>query len=229
LLVPIQLAAGVGELVALVQTRREYDHVFGIYVPIGVGVFAVIVVLIAFAVLRFRHRPERTAARWHKHEPLEGGYAAVPALVVAGLLYVTFSAEHQVDTVSAREPPSLTIDVVGAKWEWQFSYPRYGITLRSGTIGRQPLVVPTGEAIRFELSSQDVIHAFWVPALRFKRDLIPGRTQAVTLTFGSPGTFPGQCAEFCGLRHADMVFIVHALPPSEFAAWASSRTAGATS
>ncbi len=208
---------------ALVDTRHEYDHVFGIYVPIAAGVFAIIVVSVAFAVLRYRHRPPERAARWHEHNALEGGYALVLAAVVAFLLYVTFSAEHQVDTVSAREAPDVTIDVTAAKWEWTFYYPAYGITRHSGTVGRQALVVPTGEAVRFNLSSADVIHSFWIPYERFKRDAIPGTTEPITLDFDRAGTLSGQCAEFCGLRHADMVFTVDAVSPSAFASWARSR------
>jgi cytochrome c oxidase subunit II len=208
---------------ALVSTRREYDHVFGIYVPIAVGVFAVFALAIILAALRYRRRRPGQAARWHEHNRLEGAYAGVLAVVVAFLLYVTFGAEHQVDTVAAHERPGVTIDVTGAKWEWQFAYPRYGFSVRSGVVGRQLLVVPTGEAIRFNLTSADVIHSFWIPELRYKRDLIPGRTLSATLTFTSAGAFPGQCAEFCGLRHADMVFSVRAVSPGQFRAWAASR------
>ena len=100
----------------------------------------------------------------------------------------------------------------------RFAIRDYAITQRSGTVGRQPLVVPTGEAVRFNLSTVDVIHAFWVPEVRFKRDLIPGATQSVTLVFPTRGTFQGQCAEFCGLRHADMTFNVRAVAPAAFAA-----------
>jgi cytochrome c oxidase subunit II len=213
----------------LIDTRHEYDHVFGIYVPIAIGVFAVIVLAMTFAVLVYRVRPSRPpeqAARWHENNPLEGGYAIGLALVVAFLLYVTFTAEHRVDTVAAAERPALTIDVTGAKWEWQFAYRGYGFTTQSGTAGRQPLVVPTGEAIRFTLRSLDVIHAFWIPALRYKRDLTPGSVQQITLTFTRTGVFGGQCAEFCGLRHSDMVFAVHAVSPTSFATWARSRGKG---
>jgi cytochrome c oxidase subunit 2 len=142
------------------------------------------------------------------------------------LLYLTFAAEHRVDTVSAHERPSLTVDVTGAKWEWTFRYPVYGITRRSGTVGRQPLVVPTGEAVRFNLATTDVIHAFWVPEVRYKRDLIPGATESVTLMFPDAGTFQGQCAEFCGLRHAEMLFTVRAVAPAVFASWARSGGEG---
>jgi cytochrome c oxidase subunit II len=213
-------------LTALVDTRHEYQHLFSIYVPIAIGVFLLVVLATAFVVLRYRRRRPEAAARWHEHNRLEGGYAVMLALVVVFLLYLTFTAEHRVDTVSAHERPAVTVDVTGSKWEWTFRYPAYRITVRSGTVGRQPLVVPTGQAIRFNLATVDVIHAFWVPEVRFKRDLIPGATESVTLTFATAGAFQGQCAEFCGLRHADMVFDVRVVSASAFARWARSGGKG---
>jgi cytochrome c oxidase subunit II len=214
---------------ALVSTRHEYRHLFSIYVPIAIGVFAVIVIATVFSVLRYRRRPPEQAARWYEHNRLEGGYATLLALTVAFLLYLTFTAEHQVDTVANRERPVMTIDVTGAKWEWTFYYPAYRITVRSGTVGRQPLVVPTDQAIRFNLTSLDVIHAFWIPQLEYKHDLIPGSTQVVTLTFPRAGLWQGGCAEFCGLRHSDMVFNVRAVSPAQFTAWASRGGEGSAS
>ena len=210
---------------ALVDTRAEYDHVFSIYVPIAIGVFALIAIAALGAVLVYRRRPPEKAARWHEHNLLEGGYAVLLTCVVAFLLYVTFSAEHRVDTVSARERPQLVVNVTASKWEWHFNYPAYGIDRYSGATGEQDLVVPTGQAIRFQLRAVDVIHALWVPQLRFKHDLIPGSVQNATLTFSQAGTFSGQCAEFCGLLHGDMIFVVRAVSPAQFAAWARSQAA----
>ena len=207
---------------ALVSTRHVYDHLFSIYVPIAIGVFLVILLTVLGAVLFYRRRPPERAARWHEHNPIEGTYAVVLVCVAAFLLYLTFSAEHKVDTVANQARPAVVVDVTGSKWEWTFTYPSYGFSVRSGTVGRQPLVVPAGQAVRFKLTSADVIHSFWIPALRYKHDAIPGSTQIITLTF-SRGAFPGQCAEFCGLRHSDMFFVAHAVSPAAFATWARSR------
>ena len=210
---------------ALVSTRAEWNHVAGIYAPIAIGVFGIIVVITLTAVAVFRRRSPEHAARWSENNRLEGAYAIVLTCVVAALLYVTYAAEHDVDTVAAREHPGLTVDVTGAKWEWHFSYPAYGIDRYSGSVGHQTLVVPINTAILFQLRSIDVIHAFYVPELDFKRALIPGGTNTAVLTFTRAGSFGGQCAEFCGLLHYAMTFTVQAVTPAAFQAWVRAERA----
>jgi heme/copper-type cytochrome/quinol oxidase subunit 2 len=210
-------------LSAVVDNHHEYYRVYDVYVPIALGVFGLIVLVTLVAVLIYRRRPIERAAVWHKHEPLEGAYATLLVLTVAFLLYLTFSSEHRVDTVANRERPAVTIDVTAAKWEWTFYYPRYGITVRSGTAGgATPFVVPVGQPVRLNLRSVDVIHALWIPAIRYKHDLFDGSTQVVTVEFPRAGLLDGQCAEFCGLRHPDMLLAARAVPPARFDAWARS-------
>jgi cytochrome c oxidase subunit II len=215
------------ERLALVSTRHQYEHVFGIYVPIALGVLSLVVVLTVSAVIVYRRRPVTQASRWHENNPVEGAYAVLLALVVAFLLYVTFSAEHQVDAVARAERPQLHVNVFGSRWEWHFQYPQYGIDRYSGTVRHEQLVVPAGRAIAFRLVSLDVIHEFWVPELKYKHDLIPGMAQTEILTFTRPGQFQGHCGEFCGLYHTRMVFSVKALPAAQFAAWLAAHRASA--
>ena len=210
---------------ALVSTRSVYSHVFDIYAPVAIGVFVVVAVATIGAVLWFRRRPPERAARWHEHNRLEGAYVLLLACVVAFLLYVTFGAEHKVDTVAARERPGLIVVVTGAKWEWRFSYPGYGIERYSGAVGHQSLVVPINTAILFRLRSIDVIHEFWVPELDFKRALIPGGTNTAVLTFTRAGHFAGQCDEFCGLLHYAMTVTVDAVSPAAFRLWLRAQQA----
>jgi cytochrome c oxidase subunit 2 len=177
--------------------------------------------VVFFALLRYRRRKQ--PSRRHENNPLEATYAVFLVCVAAFLLWLTYSHEHQVDTVANQEKPSLVVNVTGARWEWTFAYPKYGIVQRSGEVGDQPLVLPVNEAIRFNLKSIDVIHAFWIPQLQYKHQLIPGMVQHQILTFTKTGTFPGQCAVFCGLRHSEMVFYAKVLSPAAFAAWARSK------
>jgi cytochrome c oxidase subunit 2 len=208
---------------AIVNNAAEYNDVYDVYVPIAIGVFVLFTGLIVFFAIRGRFRAPERASRRHEHNPLEISYAVLLACVVAFLLYVTYSAEHQIDTVSMTEKPYVTIDVVGAKWEWVFRYPRYGITHESGTVGRQALVVPINEPVRFKITSRDVIHSFWLPVIDYKRDAIPGATEVAILDFDRTGVTEGHCAQFCGLRHADMWFYVDAVTPARFMAWARSH------
>jgi cytochrome c oxidase subunit 2 len=116
--------------------------------------------------------------------------------------------------------------VTAAKWNWRFDYLRTGVS--QGGHRRPPptLVVPTGVPVRFHLRSRDVIHAFWIPERRFKRDAIPGRVTTFDLVFDHPGqASSGICAEFCGLRHGDMRFIVRRLTPGDFRDWLRRRGA----
>ena len=212
---------------SLISTRREYWLLADIYGLIAIGICLIVLLLVARAVLRYRRRDE--AARWHENNPLEAGYAVVLTLVAAFLLYLTFSREHRVDTVANRESPSLTIHVTAGRWEWEFAYPGYGIVQHSGMVGDQPLVVPVNQAIRFDTTSIDVVHGFWIPQLEFKHDLFPGKVQRQVLTFTRPGVFQGQCSAFCGLRHAEMTFRVMAMTSRAFSAWVRSEKRGRTS
>jgi cytochrome c oxidase subunit 2 len=208
---------------ALITTRHEYDALFSIYVPIAAGVFALILLVVIVLLIRYRARPGRLPDGPIENNPLEISYAGLVALVVVFLLYLTFHYEHNVDTVSQRQTPVATIDVTSAKWEWEFSYPSAGINHFSGTVLRQPLVVPAGQPVRFNLRALDVIHAFWVPYLEYKHDIIPGSVLHLTLVFPNLGLYRAQCAQYCGLRHADMVFNVRVLTPARFTAWLRSH------
>jgi cytochrome c oxidase subunit 2 len=206
----------------MTDTAREYRHLFDIYVPIAVGVFVVVLGLVLFAVFRYRWRPGRVPGGKAERSALEGAYAVVLAAVVALLLHFTFTTEAKVDRLPKR--PGLRVVVTGAQWNWRFFYPKYGITQFSGS--RQPgtLYVPSDTQVLFLIRSVDVIHSFWIPQMRIKKDAFPGATNKVSMIFGKPGVLEsGYCAEFCGLHHSDMLFKVRVLAPAAFDAWARSR------
>jgi cytochrome c oxidase subunit II len=203
---------------AAVDTRNEYSHLFDIFVPIALVVFGVFAGAILFAVIRYRRAGE---ARGPSEAPVaEFLYVIVLAGIVAFLVSQTFRTEAKVDRVSAR--PALRVDVTAAKWSWRFSYPAYGISIVSADVRPATLVVPTHQTVRFRLTSLDVIHSFYIPALRFKRDAFPGKATTFDLVFDRP-RFMGECAEFCGLHHADMRFSAEAIPGAEFRRWALER------
>jgi cytochrome c oxidase subunit II len=201
-------------------TRHEFDELFfDLYLPVMVGVVAIVVALVAFAVLRSRRRRHRPASGRSEIAWAEGLYALLLAGVAAVLVAATFRVEERVDAVSSA--PAARIRVTGFSWGWRFDYAT-GVSVLGNDRRPPELVVPAGRTVRFDLGSRDVIHAFWIPDLRFKRDAFPRRRTRFDLVF-TEGTFAGSCAEFCGLHHAEMTFTVRALPPAEFLTWLRNR------
>jgi cytochrome c oxidase subunit 2 len=143
------------------------------------------------------------------------------ALVVV-LIAATVQAQHK---VLRSAPAELPIKVTAFQWSWQFDYPD-GVRIVGQPKQRPTMVVPVARPVRIELSSADVVHSFYIPRTLFKRQAIPGFPSHFDLTFDQVGTYPGQCAQFCGVAHADMLFDVRVVSDSEFESWLrSSRTA----
>jgi cytochrome c oxidase subunit 2 len=207
-----------------VSVRDEFQDLFAVYAPIAAAVFAAVLLAYLTIVVRFRRRgsgegttPPQPSDRWR----WEVAYAVVLACIAAVLVTFTLRAADRVDELSA--DPGLTVDVTAFKWQWAFSYRDEGVEI-VGDEGETPtLAVPTDTTVRFTLRSNDVIHAFWVPYARFKRDAFPDRTTAFDLRFDEPGRHEGTCAEFCGLDHTIMRFEVEALAPDEFRRWLAQR------
>jgi cytochrome c oxidase subunit 2 len=205
---------------AVVDTQVEIQDLFDAYLWIGVAVAAIVFGAVIFAAIRYRRRPGREPSRLSDHKTGELAYVALLALIAAGLLVATFRTEDQVDAVSG--DPALRIDVIAFQWGWTWRY-QEGTTVSGNNDAPPTFAVPTGETIRFTLRSRDVIHAFWIPEQRFKRDAFPNRTTLFDLDFDRAGMNGGVCAEFCGLRHSQMSFNVLALSPSDFGSWLADR------
>lgn len=206
---------------------------YGLVFAIATAVFILVEGLIIFIAFRFRRRATDTALppQTHGHNLLEIAWTVIPALVVTGLFVLSMSVLFR---VNARAPaPAETIDVTGFQWQWKFEYPEHrsaaGKPLTFTGAGKEgpEAVLPVGETIRFRLHSNDVIHSFYVPQSFHKLDVVPGRVNELDMTFKTAGTFGGQCAEFCGLAHADMYFTVRAVTRAEFDAWVAAETTNA--
>lgn len=204
----------------MIDTRHEFRSLFDLYVPIALAVFVAVLAAVLYAVIRFRRRGEDLPAQRTRAPVAELLYALALAGIVALLVWRTFTVESRVDPVAARA--AVQVKVTASKWKWRFSYPQYGIAEVGSDTRPAVLTVPSDRTVRFELTSLDVIHSFFVPGLRFKRDAFPDRITRFDLVFDRSG-FIGRCAEFCGLHHADMLFHVEALPPAEFTRWARER------
>jgi cytochrome c oxidase subunit 2 len=146
--------------------------------------------------------------------------AFVTVLILAGFLVYDFVAGRAL----AQHPQlALTIDVTGHQWWWEVQYEDPNPSKIVSTANE--IHVPVGQPVQFKLRATDVIHSFWAPNLNGKRDLIPGYTTTLWFQADSAGIYRGQCAEFCGLEHAQMAFYIVAEPPVQFAAWLAAASA----
>ena len=178
-----------------------------------VGLVTWALMIWAAVAYRRRHRddvPEQTKYNL----PIEILYTVLPLIMVLGLFW--FTARDQSDILAVSNDQDQTVNVVGFRWNWGFNY----IDEDAYAVGSPDLpaelVLPVDEKIRFELTSPDVIHSFWVPAFLFKMDVIPGKTNVFELTPDKVGTYAGKCAELCGVEHARMLFNVRVVERAEF-------------
>ena len=209
---------------AIETNSQEFEGLFTLYMVIGGAIAVLVLTAIAYAVIRHRHREGRRRSEPRGMKPVEAIWVACVAGLVIVLLVATFRTEERVDAVT--DDPAQNIEVLAFQWGWRFTYPGTGITT-VGSGARPPtLVVPAGETVRFDLTSRDVIHSFWIPELRFKRDAFPNRTTTFDLVFDPGVSTTARCAEFCGLDHDQMDFQVVSMSPSDFERWLRSHERG---
>lgn len=218
-------------------TREQFDAVWQVYLPIAGAVFLIVLLTVLFFLWRYRERRDPDRKPYHKveHNVVEGSYAVLLVLIVGFLVSYTFLHENRIDefTGGQRKPvelaaaPAVTIDVIAAKWNWRFAYRGTNVTQVPPALNKPTLVyVPAGRTVHFNARSQDVLHQFWVPDVRYKRAVWPDHVERFNLVF-PPGRHIGECAWFCGLYHESMQFAVVALPPDRFRAWLQRREAQA--
>jgi cytochrome c oxidase subunit 2 len=201
--------------------------VWNLFLLIAAVVGLVVVVLVIYVVIRFRRRGPALPKQVRENIPIEVAYTVVPLLIVIALFAVTFVSVRAIDEVDADE--DLLVEVTGFQWQWQFTYPESGLTV-IGTDAVEPeLVLPASATVRFELTSLDVIHSFWIPGFRFKRDVFPAEVTEFQVDVGDRtgvADVKGVCAEFCGLDHDKMRFTVRIVTADEFAAWLDEGAGG---
>jgi cytochrome c oxidase subunit 2 len=203
----------------------------------GLAVGVLVWGLILWAVIFHRKRGDRLPPQARYNTPIEIMFTSVPFVLIAVLFYFTAKDENYIDNLPKH--PAVRVEVLGFQWSWQFKYPDYHLQNSSAVVtnignmqGEGPLPVleiPTGETVQFDLTSEDVIHAFWVPQFLFKRDVIPGHPNHFTITATKTGTFTGHCSELCGLYHAKMLFTLKVVTPQQFQAYMAQEQAAQSS
>lgn len=178
----------------------------------SVAAVAVVAILLAVSVRRQGRLEDPVSAgepRWGVRFIIVAG-VAVPFVVLAATYFLSLVEMREL--ASGGDDADMTIEVIGRTWWWEVRYP-------NGAVTANEIHIPAGEPVMLELTSADVIHSFWVPELQVKADQVPGRTNQLWIEADEPGEYRGQCAEYCGLQHANMIVQVVALSPENFDRW----------
>jgi cytochrome c oxidase subunit II len=189
------------------------------------AVYVVVVALLAHGLFRRRaghpaQDPDRPPAGGERTGPAGLTYLTLAGIVLPAIILLVVMGAT-IRTLGAVAAPAtaarVTVDVVGFQYWWLVRYPDQDATTAN------EIHIPAGEPVQLNLSSVDVIHSFWVPQLMGKMDLVPGKTNTTWIQASAPGVYRGECAEYCGIQHAKMAFLVVAEPPEQFAAWLANE------
>lgn len=202
---------------------REISSLYGMVFIIAVAIFLFVEGLIVFSVIRYRRRPgdDELPPQIHGNNLAETAWTLIPLVIVVGLFVASWQTLNRVE--ARTDSPSVTIDVTAFQFDWQFNYRDAGVSVIGTPNQHAEMVIPVGETIRINLTSADVIHAFYVPAFNYKKDAVPGRVNTFEFTAREVGVFRGQCAELCGVYHSRMLLTVRIVPRAEFDAWLQSK------
>ncbi len=190
---------------------------------ISTVVVVLVVGLIIAAAVRRTGSPtgdeiDRSRVPWGERFIVVGGLWITGAILAATFLLSLWEMNA---LSSPPQDPRLSVEVVARNWWWEVRYP-------NGAVTANEIHIPVGEPVEVKLPSGDVIHSFWVPQLQVKKDHIPGMDNRLWLVADAPGRYRGQCAEYCGLQHANMVFYVVAQPRADFSAWLAREASPAS-
>lgn len=183
------------------------------------GAFTVVWAVVLLLLWRALRRRETGAALQRPERLILWGGLVLPTVVLAALLVYGSLTSARVTGVGVE--PDAVVEVTARQWQWHFRYRDGDDRIIGESIDE--LAMPVGRMVEFRITSEDVIHSFWIPRLGGKMDAIPGRINTLRLRADRETPMRGQCAEFCGLEHARMVFPVRVVEPDALADWLASR------
>lgn len=234
----LNLTEGVTEL-----SRDIYDlHMLIFWICVGIGVL--VYGILVYSLIHHRKSKGAVPAQFHENTKIEILWTVIPFLILLGMAIPATRVMIKVyDTTGA----DLTVKVTGYQWKWKYDYLDEGVSFFSTLSAKSnearqmgsgidpatvdhylldvdhPLVLPVGKKVRFLFTGGDVLHAWWVPDLGWKKDTIPGFITDGWATIEKPGTYRGQCTELCGRDHAFMPIVVIAKPEAEYREWLAAQ------
>jgi cytochrome c oxidase subunit II len=196
----------------------KIDTFWDVLIICSVPVFVLVTTVVLFSVKQFRMRPGEEhldGPPIHGNTKLEVVWTTIPAVILVALCSYAYIVLHDIEKAPAKAlGPERNVTVHGQQFTWTFDYNEGGKKFTT-----TQLYVPEGQSVRFNVTTDDVLHDFWVPAWRMKIDAVPGITTHYRVTPTRLGSYPVVCAELCGLGHAFMRSTAHVLPKAQFQQW----------
>ncbi len=193
----------------------KIDDLLNLMIVLSAFVFSLVLVMLFYALYKFRAKPgdESDGEPIHGNTRLEVAWTVIPTIIVLFGAGYSWSVLNEIEA-PAKDP--LTVDVFSQQYAWSFGYPGKGDVYSQGEMH-----VPVNRQVQFKMHAQDVIHSFWVPEWRIKKDNVPGITTTAIVTPDKVGTYQLICTELCGFGHAAMRAKVVVDPPAQFRKWVS--------
>ncbi|MFP5384854.1 MAG: cytochrome c oxidase subunit II [Bacteriovoracia bacterium] len=184
---------------------------------IGISTIILLAVMILLVLSLLKNEKDNTRNPGKKFVLWSG--LIIPSVILLIMLFYSLNTTMKIREYNKEtmEGEHLLIKVTGHQWWWEVEYPQYEI------LTANEIYVPSGRPVRFELSSKDVIHSFWIPNIHGKMDMIPGMKTYLNAKVDDPGVFRGQCAEYCGLQHSFMSLYFVAQTEEDFKKWTANR------
>ncbi len=207
---------------------RTIDDLWELVFIMATVVFVIVQAAIIYTIIRFRARKDDDSepVQVHGNTRLEILWTIIPVVILASIGYPIVKGIFDVRAI-AEGSDVLQVQVTGHQWWWEFEYVDLADETGRTLVTANELFIPEDTEVNLTMTSADVIHSFWVPVLAGKRDVVPNRVSNMTLIADNPTPpdepHPGQCAEYCGLAHADMRFKVHVRTQADFDAWVTEQ------
>lgn len=216
-LLSVMLLSGCGGDQSILDPRgsgaQRVATLWWIMLALGTSVFLAVIGLLFYGMFRRGASRDDDGSAPSDTTLIVAGGVIMPVIIIAGLFGLTLWTM----TARSASDDALTIEVTGYQFWWDVRYPDQNVRTAN------EIHIPVGQPVQIRVLADDVIHSFWVPQLDGKIDMIPGKVNVQWIEANEPGIYRGQCAEFCGIQHANMAFHVVASPPDEFEAWVANQ------
>jgi cytochrome c oxidase subunit 2 len=225
------------------QVARDVFQLHNLILLVCLGIFVVVFGAMFYSLVKHRKSAGHQAAHFHENTTVEIIWTVIPFVILVGMAY---PAAKVVIDMKDTSSPDLTVKITGYQWKWGYDYLNDGVSFYSnlstpreqinGTAAKgehyllevdEPMVVPVGKRVRLLITANDVIHAWWVPALGAKQDAIPGFIRDSWFKADKIGTYRGQCVELCGKDHGFMPIVVEVVSEEDYKAWVAKKKGAA--